>query len=175
MSDTTVTTETSGSQVTVTPPPEGDTTTTVTDPPANNNDPAEDTDPDGDTFDPDKAREKIRKVNSEAAGLRKRLAAEEQANKANAEKGDKVPALEAEILRLRVGVKHGLPESLVKRLTGTTEEELLQDAEELMSMFGSKKPPTDQPRENLRGGGDPTQEPKKPFNSDEFAAGIFAR
>lgn len=110
-----------------------------------------------DTFDADKARDKIRKVNSEAAALRKRLAEAEERGKDSDEKSQKLSALEAENLRLRIGVKHGLPEALVKRLSGTTEEEILSDAEELMDLFGSKKPPTQQPKERLRGGGDPTQ------------------
>jgi hypothetical protein len=109
-------------------------------------------------FDADKARDKIRKVNSEAAALRKRLTEAEERGKDTDEIKKKLPALEAENLRLRIAVKHGLPESLVKRLSGTTEEEILQDAEELMEMFGGpKKPPTQQPREQLRGGGDPTK------------------
>jgi len=112
---------------------------------------------DAEHFDAEKAREKIRKVNSEAAALRKRLAEAEERGKDSDEKGKKLTALEAENLRLRIAVKHGLPESLVKRLSGTTEEEILQDAEELMELFGgAKKPPTQQPREQLRGGGDPT-------------------
>lgn len=129
-----------------TPAPEAEDTPTDT--------PTDDTD----QFDADKAREKIRKVNSEAAALRKRLAEAEERGKDSDEKGKKLTALEAENLRLRIAVKHGLPESLVKRLSGTTEEEILQDAEELMELFGgAKKPPTQQPREQLRGGGDPTK------------------
>lgn len=109
-----------------------------------------------DAFDAEKAREKIRKVNSEAAALRKRLQDAELKAQGADDKDKRITTQEAEILRLRVAVKHGLPESLVKRLTGTTEEEILQDAEELMELFGGKKPPTNQPREKLRGGGDPT-------------------
>lgn len=111
---------------------------------------------DAGTFDTDKAREKIRKVNSENRNLRKRAAEAEAKAKDSEGKDTRLTALEAENLRLRIGVKHGLPEALVKRLTGTTEEEILQDAEELMELFGGKKPPTQQPREKLRGGGDPT-------------------
>lgn len=109
-------------------------------------------------FDADKAREKIRKVNSEAAALRKRLA--EAENKAQgADDKDKTISTQAEeIMRLRVAVKHGLPEALVKRLSGTTEEEILQDAEELMGLFGgAKKPPSQQPREQLRNPSDPAK------------------
>lgn len=106
-------------------------------------------------FDPEKAREKIRKINSENRNLRKRAADAEEKAKGLDEKDKKLTALEADNMRLRVAVKHGLPESLVKRLTGTTEEEILQDAEELMELFGSKKPPTQRPSEKLRSPGDP--------------------
>lgn len=106
-------------------------------------------------FDPDKAREKIRKINSENKNLRQRAAEAEKKAEGADEKDKKLTALEADNMRLRVAVKHGLPESLVKRLTGTTEEEILQDAEELMELFGGKKPPTQQPKEKLRSPGDP--------------------
>lgn len=111
---------------------------------------------DSEGFDPDKAREKLRKLNSEARNLRKRAKETEEKLKGAEEKDGRITALEAENLRYRIGIKHGLPESLVKRLSGTTEEELLQDAEELMELFGSKKPPTNRPKEALRGGSDPT-------------------
>lgn len=107
-------------------------------------------------FDPEKAREKIRKINSENRNLRKRAADAEAKSQGADENAKKLTALEADNMRLRVAVKHGLPESLVKRLTGTTEEEILQDAEELMELFGSKKPPTNRPKERLRSPGDPS-------------------
>ena len=138
-------------------------------------DPKDPKDDDG-PFDRDKALEKIRKSNSEAAALRKRLKDEEDKGKVNAEKGEKVTALEAENLRLRVGIKHGLPESLIKRLTGTTEEELLKDAEELMELFpGAKKPPSQQPKDKLApGGSDPADLPAA-FDPDKFAEEVFRR
>lgn len=127
------------------------------------------------TFDADKAREKIRKINSENKNLRKRAAdAESKVSDADA-KGERVTALEAENLRLRVGVKHGLPEALIKRLSGTTEEEILQDAEELMELFGKKAPPTNQPRERLRGGGDPTIELDGLDDPDKFMERVTRR
>lgn len=113
-----------------------------------------DSDPE-DGFDSEKAREKIRKINSENRNLRKRAADAEAKAQGADDKEKTITAQEAEIMRLRVAVKHGLPEALVKRLTGSTEEEILQDAEELMELFGSKKPPTQRPRENLRSPGDP--------------------
>lgn len=101
-------------------------------------------------FDPEKAREKIRKLNSESRNLRKR-ATEAEAKAQEAEgKGKRAQELEAENMRLRIAVKHGLPEALVKRLSGSTEEEILQDAEELMDLFGGRKPPSNTPKEKLR-------------------------
>lgn len=129
--------------------------------------------PDEDAFDADKAREKIRKVNSENKNLRKRAADAEAKAKESEGKDERLTVLEAENLRLRVGVKHGLPEALIKRLTGSTEEEILEDAEELMELFGKKAPPTSQPREKLRGGGDPTVEPDGLDDSDKFAEKMF--
>ena len=127
--------------------------------------------PDEGTFDADKARDKIRRINSENRNLRKRAADAEAKAKEAEGTGERLTALEAENLRLRIAVKHGLPEALVKRLTGTTEEEILQDAEELMDMFGGRKPPTEQPKERLRGGGDPT----KPgdVDIDKMVARVF--
>lgn len=134
----------------------------------------EETDEAEDTaFDSQRALAKIAKLNSENKNLR---AAKKAAEAKSAESGDKAQraeALEAENLRLRVAVKHGLPESLVKRLSGSTEEEMLQDAEELMKLFGSKAPPSNQPRERLRGGGDPTVEPDGLEDSNKFAETMF--
>jgi hypothetical protein len=135
------------------------------------NDPAPEEEPE--QFDAEKARDKIRRINSENKNLRTRAAEAEAKAKDSEGNAEKLTALEAENLRLRIGVKHGLPESLVKRLSGSTEEELLQDAEELMELFGSKKVPTNQPREKLRGGGDPTQGPDETADLDKFAESIF--
>lgn len=150
--------------------------------PEQETDPTREVDPDADTdtetdaaqFDAAQAREKIRKVNSENRNLRKRAADAEAKAKDSGEKDVRLTALEAENLRLRIGVKHGLPEALVKRLSGSTEEEIMQDAEELLELFGGgKKPATQQPKERLRGGGDPTQEPDKLDDLDKFAQDIF--
>jgi len=128
-----------------------------------------------DSFDPDKAREKIRKLNSEASGLRKRAKEAEEKAKSAEDSGERVTALEAENMRLRVAVKLGgqLPDDLIDRLRGSTEEELLEDAEKLLGHFEKRKPPTDQPRQKLRGGGDPTQQTNSIDDLDKFAEGIF--
>lgn len=135
----------------------------------------QDAEQDAPSFDADKAREKIRKLNSESKNLRDRALKAEQQAKENADNGERLTALEAENLRLRIGVKHGLPESLVKRLSGSTEEELLQDAEELMELFKGKTVPSNQPKERLRGGGDPTGEADPTADTDKFAADMFRR
>lgn len=125
-------------------------------------------------FDADKARDKIRKVNSENRNLRKRTAEAEAKLKGADESGQKVTALEADNLRLRIGLKHGLHADLIDRLQGSTEEELLEDAEKLLDLFGgAKKPPTQQPREKLRGGGDPTQASSGIEDVNKFAEDIF--
>lgn len=128
---------------------------------------------DAESFDSQRALAKIAKLNSENKNLR---AAKKAAEAKTADIGDKAQraeALEAENLRLRVAVKHGLPESLVKRLSGSTEEEMLQDAEELIKLFGSKAPPSNLPKERLRGGGDPTVEPDGLDDPDKFAERMF--
>lgn len=125
------------------------------------------------TFDAEKAAAKIRKINSENANLRKRAKDAESKVKDDGEKTQRVTALESENLRLRVAVKHGLPEALVKRLSGETEEEMLEDAEDLMKLFGSKAPPSSTPKERLRGGGDPTVEPDGLDDPDKFAERMF--
>lgn len=130
--------------------------------------------PEGDTFDSAKALDKIRKLNSEAAGLRKRAKeAEEKAAGAD-ESVKKVPALEAEVLRLRVGIKHGLPDAIVDRLKGETEEELLADAQSLLEVLSPARPPSDRPTPNLRGGTDPTQVPEE-TDLDKLGARMFRR
>lgn len=144
--------------------------------------PAQEVESDGDDptddkeqFDADKAREKLRKINSENRNLRERAKKAEDAAKNSAETGERLTALEAENLRLRVAVKHGLPENLAKRLSGGTEEEMLADAEELLELLGGRKPPTNQPRERLRGGGDPTAATDETADLDKFAEAIFRK
>ena len=97
-------------------------------------------------FDSDRAMRKIQKLNSEARNLRER--AQEAEKKAeNADELTKTNESQAsEILRLRVALKHGLPEALVGRLNGSSEEELLADAEELMGLFVAKEPPSRTPK-----------------------------
>lgn len=87
----------------------------------------------------------------------KATAAEERANRAEAEK-----------LRLQVALDKGLTAAQAKRLTGSTLEELEADAAELVELFGANngtkndaKDVTGKPVADLKGGGDPTEEPEE--------------
>jgi hypothetical protein len=108
-------------------------------------------------FDKARAQAKINKVNREAQSLRDRLKlAEEKAAKLDAiereklSKEDKLAAeladsqkafeeLKSELLRAKVQAKRpDITDAQVKRLVGTSVEELLEDAQEL---FGDYTPP----------------------------------
>lgn len=138
----------------------------------------------GQQFDADTAKAKIRKANSEANNLRKRLkeleplaarAQElEEAKKTDLEKAnERVSGLEsrattAELAAMRLEVAldkapDGMPvakiRALAKRLTGSSQEELEEDAAELFAQFAPTNgdngaatgQPGGRPREKLRG------------------------
>ncbi|MGC5078468.1 hypothetical protein [Agrococcus sp. DT81.2] len=128
----------------------------------------------GAVFDADQAREKIRKLNSEARNLRERAKKADEAEKAAGESGKRVTDLEAENLRLKVAIRASLPPELAERLRGSTEEELLEDADKLLTLVTSKRPPSQQPREQLRGGGDPTV-PVEEADLDKLAERMFRK
>lgn len=109
-------------------------------------------------FDADKAAERIRKLQSEAKNLRERAKTAEQKAAGADEKDQRISSLEGELLRERVGRRLNLPDELVDRLRGNSEEEVLADAEKLVSIVG-KTPGTKRPTETLRGGGDPDEDP----------------
>lgn len=148
----------------------------------------ENDDPETEPFDEDRAKAKIAKANAEAANLRKRakeaedkltalegrLAEIEGADKSETEKlttkladaERKATEAEHRALRAEVAASKGLSAAQAKRLVGSTLEELESDADELLESFkpqegneDGKSPPEGKPREQLRGGGDPTQEP----------------
>lgn len=92
--------------------------------------------------------------------------AEKLAEKAAAAEA-KAQEAEARVLRLEVGASKGLTAAQTRRLVGTTREELEADADDLLESLrpagddtsnGGARPPS-KPTENLRGGGDPTEEP----------------
>ncbi len=108
-----------------------------------------------DAWDPERARRKIAKVNSENRTLRERATKAEQ-------KASSVDDLTAANLRLEVGYELGLPLAIAKRLQGSTREEMLADAEALVELVSpAKRPPsTTRPAERLRGGGEPDEAPE---------------
>lgn len=125
-------------------------------------------------FNREKTLEKIRKLNSEAKNLRE---SKKQAEAKAAENGDKAKrteALEAVNARYETLAENDLPLKLAKFITATSPEEILTQAEELLSLGETKKaPPTNQPKTKLRGGGDPTQEPDGLDDPDKFAERMF--
>ena len=98
-------------------------------------------------IDADKLLAKVRKTNSENRALRERTKQAEAQAKDAGESSKRANELESENLRLKVALKHGIPEKLLPRLQGSTEDELLADAQELMELFEAKKPPTRKPSE----------------------------
>lgn len=114
------------------------------------------------SFDAREALKKIRKQNSELKSLRARAKeAEQKANQSTEEKDRELSMLRAELLRTKVGAKTGLPEQIVERLKGDTEEEMLADAESFLEVVSPKRPPSQKPAEALRGGGRPAEEPEE--------------
>lgn len=117
----------------------------------------------------------LKKANDEAAASRHKLKELEDRDKSDSEKlTERIAAAEkraadaeANALRLEVAAAKGLTPSQVKRLVGTTREELEADAVELLADFASTRtetdppPPGGRPKERLRGGGDPTEEPEE--------------
>jgi hypothetical protein len=99
--------------------------------------------------DKEKLQERVSEVSTERDGLKKtaddaarqgesetdRLKRElKEAQDAAAKKGD--GGNDLEVLKLRVALKKGLKEGDIKRLVGSTEAELMTDADELLTSFG---------------------------------------
>lgn len=72
---------------------------------------------------------------------------------------------EEKAIRAEVAMAKGLTPAQAKRLAGATKEELEADADEILEAFpvsvepSKGAPPSRQPKPDLKGGGDPTQEP----------------
>lgn len=119
----------------------------------------------------------LKKANDEAAASRHKLKELEDRDKSDGEKlteritaaEQRAAEAEARAMRLEVGASKGLSPAQVKRLVGTTKEELEADADELLADFApatggaddTKPTPDGRPKERLRGGGDPTEEPEE--------------
>lgn len=70
-------------------------------------------------------------------------------------------SLSMENLRLNVGYELGLPLPLARRLSGSSREELIADAEELVKIAGAGVPRQRKPVEALRSGGEGDKEPEE--------------
>lgn len=130
-------------------------------------------------FDAARAMDKIRKANAEAKSLRDRAKAAEDAQ-ANAEQKAKdlesaaarIPDLEAQLLRERIARKIGLPDALVDRLRGTTEADVLADAESLVALVTPKPKPGRPVESLLPGTGVPAQSGTPPQLTRADLAGM---
>lgn len=127
---------------------------------------ATDTESGGDPGEDARIKAALKKANEEAKNLRLKLKEYEDRDKSETEKlterlsAAEKRALEAE--RLEIALERGLTRSQAKRLVGSTREELEADADELLADLGAasqdREPPPSKPREQLRGGGDPTED-----------------
>ena len=100
---------------------------------------------------------RVKELEDASKSETQKLAEDRDTHKGRAEKA------EAQLMRLTVGLEKGLNPAQAKRLVGSTKEELEADADELLASFGSNgttSSATTRPREALRGGGDPTEEPE---------------
>jgi signal recognition particle GTPase len=112
-------------------------------------------------WDPERAKRKIAKLNSEAANLRKRLNEAPKAEDAAA-KDKRITDLESAALRYEVALDLGLPKEIASRLQGKDRDEMVADAEKLLELLApAKRPATRKPTEALRGGLDSDTEPEE--------------
>jgi len=136
-----------------------------------------------DDFDPERAWKKLQAVEDDKRKARERAEkAEAELKKREDEKKTDQQKLEEELaevkktagsasqeaIRLRVALRKGLTETQAKRLVGDTEEEMAEDADELLASFKSDDEPEQdsrrRPTERLRPGAAPSAdaEPSSP-------------
>ena len=124
---------------------------------------------------------RVRRLNHENQNLRnQKKQAENFAKtarvKAASEKSERMQALEAVNARYEALAEHDLPLRLAKFITATEPEQILEQAEELLSLGSTapKAPPQDQPKERLsqRRQAPPADELA---DIDKFAESIFRR
>lgn len=135
------------------------------------------------TDDVESMKAALKKANAEAAKYRKqaksnedaaqRLKQAEDADKSEQEKLNerastaekRAEDAEARAMRAEVAAAKGLTSAQAKRLVGSSQEELEQDADDLLESFGSKQEKQGQnrrtPKEKLRPGAAPDSEPEK--------------
>lgn len=119
-----------------------------------------------------KWKEMARKHEREAKAALKKLQEHEDKDKTDAQKAaDRATeaekrAQDAELraMRLEVAATKGLTPAQAKRLVGSTQEELESDADEFLESIkpgDNKGKPGNKPTEDLKGGGDPTEDPEE--------------
>jgi hypothetical protein len=104
----------------------------------------------GETKIPPEVERALRKANKEAETLRLKLKEFEDRDKTEAQKlaeGKAEAEREAatakqELMRYRVAASKKLPAELADRLKGATEEEMAEDADRLLEVFGTRKAQT---------------------------------
>jgi len=125
-------------------------------------------------WDPERAKRKIAKLNSEAANLRKRLNEAPKAEDVGA-KDKRITDLETATLRYEIALDLGLPKEIAARLQGADRDEMVADAEKLLELLApAKRPATRKPTEALRGGLEPDSEPEE-TDLSKLGARMFRR
>lgn len=130
----------------------------------------------GEDFDRERVLRKLKKLNSENRNLRQAKKDAEDQAKTVGDKSEQVKALEAANARYETLAENDLPLKLAKWISATDSEEILEQAEELLSLgaVGGKTPPSDQPREKN------SRQRNKPYsgdelgNPDDFAKNIYS-
>lgn len=125
-------------------------------------------------WDPERAKRKIAKLNSEAANLRKRV---NEAPKADdvAAKDKRIGELETASLRYEVALDLGLPKEIASRLQGADRDEMVADAQQLLELLApTQRPATRKPSEALRTGLNPDKEPEE-TDVKKIGARMFER
>lgn len=128
-----------------------------------------------DQWNPERAKRKIAKLNSEAANLRKRLNETPKVEDVAA-KDKRITDLEAASLRYEIALDLGLPKEIASRLQGADRDEMVADAEKLLELLAPAKRPatTRKPTEVLRGGLTPDKEPEE-TDTNKLGERMFSR
>lgn len=135
----------------------------------------QDEDQDDQDFDRERTLKKLRKLNSENRNLRKaKKEAEEQASQAGKD-SERAKTLEAVNARYEALADNDLPLQLAKWISATESEEILEQAEELLSLGGSgrKAPPSNTPKERINKSRVSSQSSDEIGDLDDFAEKIF--
>lgn len=130
---------------------------------------------DGD-FDRERVLRKIKKINSENRNLRQREKDAEERAKQAEDKSEQVQALEASNARYEALADNGLPLKLAKWISATEPDQILEQAEELLSLGAADRqaPPTDAPREKSSRVRNQAAQGDEIGNLDDFAKSIYS-